>query len=86
MTPNVHETNRSLAGPPGPVCRSVDKFCHDVRNKLSVIMDYASMIADGLCGPVSPEQEEYLAVITKAANTVTDMVGELLEDHATAKE
>lgn len=86
MAVKVHEINHNPAGSTGPAHRSVDGFCHDVRNQLTVIKEYASIIADELGGPVTQQQEEYLNTIIDSANKTADMVDQLLEQHATAKE
>ena len=86
MTVKVHEINDDPAGWTGPAHHSVDGFCHDVRNQLTVIRQYASILADGLRGPVSPAQKEYLDTIIKAVNRVADMVDQLSQRHTTPKE
>ena len=69
-----------------PVRRSVNEFCHDVKNKLTVIKEFASIITDGLSGPVTPEQERHLEIITKAVNEAAGMVDRLYQQHAVPKE
>ena len=82
----VHEINHNPAGWTGPAQHSVDGFCHDVRNQLTVIKEYASIIADELGGPVTQQQKEYLDTIIDSANKMADMVDQLFQQHATAKE
>ena len=82
----TREITHNVAEPTGQAHRSIRHFCHDVRNTLTVIKEFASLVADGLGGPVSPRQKEYLDTIIKAVDEAADMVDELYQHHATAKE
>lgn len=46
--------------------RFVDNVAHDFRTPLTVIKEFSSIIADGLGGPVTKQQNEYLQYIITA--------------------
>jgi hypothetical protein len=52
---------------------------HELRTPLTCIHQYASILADGLAGAVSPEQHEHLETILKSVNQLGAMVRDLLE-------
>ena len=86
MTANVFENNPAVTGPADIAVHPIDDFCHDVRGPLTVIKEFASIIGDGLGGPVSSKQKEYVDTIIRAADEAAGMVDELLQQHATPKE
>ena len=59
--------------------RFVDDVSHEFRTPLTVIKAYTSMLADGLGGPVTGEQAEYLGMTGKAVEDLTRMVNDLLD-------
>ena len=86
MAARATKINWNLIQPIGPARRSINDFCHDVRNSLSVIKEYASIITDGLGGQVTQQQKEYLETIIKAVNEAASMVDKLSKRHADPKE
>jgi len=52
---------------------------HELRTPLTCIHQYASLLFDGLSGPVSPEQRDHLQTILKSVNQLHAMIRDLLE-------
>lgn len=50
-------------------------LAHEVRTRVSTIMGFAQLMSDGRAGPVTAEQEEYLADIAEAARQLLEYVG-----------
>jgi PAS domain S-box-containing protein len=59
--------------------RFVDNVAHDFRTPLTVIKEFSSIIVDGLGGPVTDEQAEYLQFITTATRDLAQMVDDFLD-------
>jgi len=57
----------------------VDDVAHDFRTPLTVIKEIASMIADGLDGPVTSEQTDHLRYIDRATDDLASMVDDFLD-------
>jgi signal transduction histidine kinase len=52
---------------------------HELRTPLTSIHQFASILLDGLAGPISPEQREHLETVLRSANQLRSMIGDLLE-------
>ena len=59
--------------------RVVDDVSHEFRTPLAVIKEFASIITDGLAGPVSDKQAQYLRIISGAVVDLNHMVEDLLD-------
>lgn len=59
--------------------RVVDDVSHEFRTPLAVIREFSSIISDGIAGPVSDTQREYLAIIGGAVSDLNHMVEDLLD-------
>jgi signal transduction histidine kinase len=57
----------------------VDNVSHEFRTPLTVIREYASAVSEGLTGPTTPEQREYLATIMNRVDDLSVMVNDLLD-------
>ena len=55
--------------------RVVDDVSHEFRTPLAVISEFSSIIADGIAGPVTDEQREYLSIVGGAVTDLNQMVG-----------
>jgi signal transduction histidine kinase len=79
--------------------RFVENACHDFRSPLTVIKEFASIIAEGLSGEINEEQAEFLQIILTrvdhlshmvdgildASRLESDVIGVRREEHAVAK-
>jgi signal transduction histidine kinase len=52
---------------------------HELRTPLTCIHQFATLLADGLAGPVSPDQHDHLSTILKSVNQLHAMIRDLLE-------
>lgn len=75
----VSAKNRKLAQFAETAERFIDDVSHDFRSPLTVIQEFALIIADGLDGPVTAKQKEHLTIITGAVEDLTRMVDDLLD-------
>jgi len=75
----IKQTNIHLAQMTETAHRFVDNVAHDLRTPLTVIKEFASIIADGLGGPVTDQQTEYLEFITSATRDLAQMVDDFLD-------
>jgi len=57
----------------------VDDVAHDFRTPLAVIKEFASIVCDGLSGPVNEEQAEHLRHIDHATEQLTAMIDDFLD-------
>jgi DNA-binding response OmpR family regulator len=55
---------------------------HELRNALACIHQFGTIMIDGLAGPVSEEQREYLCIILENASKIRSVVDETLEGNA----
>ena len=57
----------------------VENACHDFRSPLTVIKEFASIIAEGLAGDVNEEQAEFLEIILTRVDHLSHMVDGILD-------
>jgi signal transduction histidine kinase len=79
--------------------RFVENACHDFRSPLTVIKEFAAIIAEGMSGEINEEQAEFLQIILTrvdhlssmvdgildASRLESDVIGVRREEHAVAK-
>jgi len=59
--------------------RFLSYMSHEFRTPLGSILSIASLLADELDGPLSPEQHKQVAFVSTAARELSDMVDDLLD-------
>lgn len=59
--------------------RFVDHVSHEFRTPLTVIMSYAGLLQEGLGGPVTEKQSEFLKIIDDRASDLNNMVDDMLD-------
>ncbi len=57
----------------------VNSVSHDLRTPLTSILGYAEFIEDGMGGPITPEQRDYVGQIEKSAKRLEGMVNDMLD-------
>lgn len=73
------EQNQRLAALMDQAHRFVDDVSHEFRTPLAVIKEFGAIIADGLAGPILPEQAEYLGIIDNAVLDLSLLVEDFLD-------
>ena len=76
---SLEEQNRRLRELYQTAHQFVDNVSHEFRTPLTVIKEYAAAIGEGLAGPTSPKQSEYLHTILHRVDDLTIMVNDLLD-------
>ncbi len=75
----LEHKNSELAELTDTALRFTDDVAHEFRTPLTVVMEFASIIADGLGGPVTEKQSEYLQFIVSASGDLANLVDDFLD-------
>ena len=75
----LQQNNKRLAALTETAERFVDTVSHEFRTPLAAIKEFTSILADGLGGPVTEDQTEYLGIISNAVLDLAQMVDDLLD-------
>jgi PAS domain S-box-containing protein len=59
--------------------RFVEDVSHEFRTPLTVVKGYAEAMADGLAGPITGEQKEFLGYVSDRTRDLAQMVDDLLD-------
>ncbi|MBI1369283.1 MAG: response regulator [Planctomycetes bacterium] len=79
VTTDLARKNRRLSELSDAAHGFVDDVAHDFRTPLTVVQEYAAIIADELDGPVNDKQRQHLNVIMAAAREMSHMVDDFLD-------
>jgi hypothetical protein len=59
--------------------RFVEDVSHEFRTPLTVVKGYAEIMAEGLAGPITEQQKEFLGYVTDRTRDLAQMVDDLLD-------
>lgn len=76
---SLHLKNQKLSELTETAHRFVDNVAHEFRTPLTVIREFSSIISEGLGGPVTDPQIEYLSYIDAATRDLAHMVDDFLD-------
>jgi PAS domain S-box-containing protein len=76
----LHQNVKRLAELTETAERFVDTVSHEFRTPLAAIKEFTSILADGLGGPVTEDQAEYLGIMSNAVLDLAQMVDDLLDN------
>lgn len=79
MHREMEEKNRALELAVEMQNHFLGMAAHDMRNPLAVTLGYARVLLEGLGGSLAPKQEKFIASIHRSAQTLLQLVNELLE-------
>ena len=75
----LHKKNDLLKAQWDDAQEFLDHISHEFRTPLTVIREYATILADGLVGPVSAKQQEFLEIIDSRTDDLGQLIDDLLE-------
>ncbi len=75
----LQRKNQTLSELTETAHRFVDNVAHEFRTPLTVIKEFSTIIGDGIGGPVTDEQTEFLRYITSATRDLALMVDDFLD-------
>lgn len=75
----LERKNRHLARLCKTAQRIVDDVSHEFRTPLTVIKEYVSLMRDGLVGPVTADQAQFLNVVMDRSDDLSRMVDDMLD-------
>jgi signal transduction histidine kinase len=73
---------RAAAAPaagPGSRPELLTQLAEGLRTPLEAVEQFVSMVADGLAGPTTPQQEDYLGLALRNASQLAGLIGDLTE-------
>lgn len=79
MNRELENKNKRLGALTDTAHRFVDNVAHEFRTPLTVVKEFASIMADGLGGPVTEDQAEYLGHIVAASRDLSQMIDDFLD-------
>jgi PAS domain S-box-containing protein len=79
MCRQLERTNAKYAELYKTAQRFVEDVSHEFRTPLTVVKGYAEAMADGLAGPITGEQREFLGYVSDRTRDLAQMVDDLLD-------
>lgn len=79
MCQQLERTNAKYAELYKTAQRFVEDVSHEFRTPLTVVKGYAEAMADGLAGPITGEQKEFLGYVSDRTRDLAQMVDDLLD-------
>lgn len=75
----LEEKNRRLAEMYETAHEFVDNVSHEFRTPLTVIKEFTAMMHEGLAGPTTSDQKEYLATILVSVDDLATLIDDMLD-------
>ncbi len=75
----VEKKNQHLAEMYETAHRFVDNVSHEFRTPLTVIKEYTALMREGLVGPITTEQGQFLDIVSARADDLNTMVDDMLD-------
>jgi signal transduction histidine kinase len=79
ISEELARSNQDLANRNDEIRRFYQSLSHELKTPLTVTRDYVSMVLDGLAGPISDEQEQFLTVALGSCDRIAAHVDDLLD-------
>lgn len=76
---HLESTNQALTKQNHEIQRFYHTLAHELKTPLTAIREFTSLIHDGLAGPLTAEQEEYLGISLTCVDQITDRINDLLD-------
>ena len=76
---HVERTNQILTKQNQEIQRFYHTLAHELKTPLTAAREFTAIILDGLAGPLTPEQQEYLRISQDCLGQITDQVNDLLD-------
>ena len=77
-------THRNTSSPQVHDACGAARLAHDLRSPLTVILEFTSILQDGLGGPVTLRQKEFLEHIESAASDLSRLIDQRLDPNTAA--
>lgn len=79
QTHKLERNNELLTRKNDEIQRFYQTVSHELKTPLTSIKEFASIILDGLAGPINSEQKEYLTLVTESCMQMANGINDLLD-------
>lgn len=76
---HLEATNKALKKKNQEIKRFYHTLAHELKTPLTAIREFTALIHDGLAGPTTPEQREYLSLSLECIDQITNQINDLLD-------
>jgi len=76
---HLEKTNQALTKQNGEIQRFYHTLAHELKTPLTAVREFTSLIYDGLAGPLTAEQREYLQNSLECIDQITNQINDLLD-------